>query len=246
MRAKLFSCLALLLLLVSCESDIVPGCYREPGATVARVAVVSAFTQINIGEGIHLVVKQADNQEVKIETGENIINEVTAEVTDGVLYLKNDLQCSLGTTIPAKVTVSAPDLVKIYSSSQYDVVSEGVLNFPYLNLQQGLFGKTASNIFDLKVNCLNLVVENNNTTIFRIKGVANSLNVSFYAGDCRFEGANLETQDVFIFQRSSNDMILKPLSKIEGNIYSNGNVILLNQPPIVNVIQHYTGHIIYR
>jgi len=246
MRGKLFSCLAVMLLLVSCESEIIPGCYREPGASVTRVDAVAVFNQINIGEGINLVVKQGTTAEVKVETGENIIDEVTTEVVDGVLYVKNNLQCSLGTTIPARVTVIAPDITKIYSSSQYDVVSEGVLNFPYLNLQQGLFGKTASNIFDLNVNCLNLVVENNNTTIFRIKGTTNSLGVSFYAGDSRFEGSNLMVQDVFIFQRSSNDMILKPSNKIEGNIYSNGNVILLNQPPIVNVVQHYTGHIVYQ
>nr|WP_294937217.1 head GIN domain-containing protein [uncultured Flavobacterium sp.] len=246
MRAKLVSCLAVLLLLVSCDSEIIPGCYREPGATISRIDAVAAFNQINIGEGVQLVIKQGVTAEVKVETGENIIDEVSTEVTDGVLYIKNDLQCSLGTTIPAKVTITAPDITKIYSSSQYDVVSEGVLNFPYLNLQQGLFGKTASNIFDLQVNCLDLVVENNNTTIFRIKGITNSLNVSFYAGDSRFEGANLIVQDVVIFQRSSNDMILKPLNKIEGNIYSNGNVILLNHPPVVNVTQHYTGHIVYQ
>lgn len=246
MRGKLISCLVVMLLLVSCESEIIPECYREPGATITRIDAVAVFNQINIGEGVNLVVKQGTTAEVKVETGENIIDEVTTEVVDGVLYVKNNLQCSLGTTIPAKVTVTAPDIVKIYSSSQYDVVSEGVLNFPYLNLQQGLFGKTASNIFDLNVNCQNLVVENNNTTIFRIKGMTNSLSVSFYAGDSRFEGANLTVQDVFIFQRSSNDMILKPSNKIEGNIYSNGNVILLNQPPIVNVTEHYTGHIIYQ
>lgn len=246
MRAKLFFCLTIVLLFVSCDSEIIPGCYREPGATITRIDAVAEFNQINIGEGINLIVKQGVTSEVKVETGENIIEEITTEAIDGVLYIKNNLKCSLGTTVPARVTVTAPDIIKIYSSSQYDVISEGVLNFPNLNLQQGLFGKTASNIFDLNVNCQNLVVENNNTTIFRIKGDANSLSVSFYAGDSRFEGANLTVQDVFIFQRSSNDMILKPSNKIEGNIYSNGNVILLNQPPIVNVTEHYTGHIIYQ
>jgi hypothetical protein len=246
MKEKIVSVLAVVFLLVSCSSEIVPDCFREPGATIARIDAVAEFNQINIGEGIHLVVKQGTAAEVKIETGENIIADIATEVKDGVLYVKNNMKCALGTTIPARVTVTAPDITKIYSASQYDVVSEGVLNFPYLNLQQGLFGKTASNIFDLNVNCQNLVVENNNTTIFRIRGAVNSLNVSFYSGDSRFEGANLAVQEVFVFQRSSNDMVLKPGNKIEGNIYSNGNIILLNHPPVVNVIQHYTGHIVYQ
>lgn len=246
MKTAFLYCLAIVLFFVSCDSEILPDCYREPGASIVRIDAVATFNQINIGEGVNLIVKQGATAEVKVETGKNLIEDVTTEAIDGVLYVKNNLKCSLGTTVPARVTVTAPDIIKIYSSSQYDVVSEGVLNFPYLNIQQGLFGKTASNIFDLNVNCQNLVVENNNTTIFRIKGVTNSLNVSFYSGDSRFEGVNLAVQDVFVFQRSSNDMILKPTNKIEGNIYSNGNVILLNQPPIVNVTQHYTGHIIYQ
>lgn len=246
MKATLLSCLASVLFFVSCDSEILPDCYREPGASIVRIDAVAVFNQINIGEGVNLIVKQGTTPEVKVETGGNLIDDVTTEVVDGVLYVKNNLKCSLGTTVPARVTVTAPDITKIYSSSQYDVVSEGVLNFPYLNLQQGLFGKNASNIFDMQLNCQNLVVENNNTTIFRIKGATNSLSVSFYSGDSRFEGADLTVQDVFIFQRSSNDMILRPSNKIEGNIYSNGNVILLNEPPIVNVAQHYTGHIIYQ
>ncbi|WP_051364214.1 head GIN domain-containing protein [Flavobacterium limnosediminis] len=246
MRTKIVSVIAVVFLLVSCSSEVIPGCFREPGATIARVDAVAAFNEINIGPGINLVVKQGDVAEVKIETGEHIIGEVTTEVVNGILYAKNNLECDLGTTIPARVTVTAPEITKIYSSSQYDVVSDGVLNFPNLNLQQGLYGKTASNIFDMNVNCQNLVVENNNTTIFRIKGVTNSLNVAFYSGDSRFEGAGLVVQEVYVFQRSSNDMILKPVNKIEGNIYSNGNIILLSRPAVVNVVQHYTGRIVYQ
>lgn len=246
MRIRIVSVIVVVFLLVSCSSDVIPGCYREPGATVTRIDAVAVFNEINIGPGINLVVKQGDVSEVKIETGENIIDDVTTEVTNGILYVKNKLECDLGTTIPARVTVTAPDITKIYSSSQYGVESEGVLNFPYLNLQQGLFGETASTIFNLNVNCQNLVVENNNTTIFRIKGVTNSLSVAFYSGVSRFEGADLTVQDVYVFQRSSNDMILKPTNKIEGDIYSNGNVILLSRPPVVNVVQHYTGRIVYQ
>ncbi|UOK43579.1 MULTISPECIES: head GIN domain-containing protein [Flavobacterium] len=246
MRERIIWILAVIFLMISCSSDTIPGCYREPGATISRIDAVAAFHEIYIGGGINLVVKQGEVAEVKIETGENIIADVTTEVTNGILYVKNKLECDLGTTIPARVTVTTPDITKIYSSSQYSVESEGVLNFPNLKLQQGLFGETASNIFDLNVNCQNLVVENNNTTIFRIKGMTNSLYVAFYSGVSRFEGANLIVQDASVFQRSSNDMILKPSNKIEGNIYGNGNIILLSRPSVVNVVQHYTGHIIYQ
>ncbi|MCG2609916.1 DUF2807 domain-containing protein [Flavobacterium sp. SM15] len=246
MIRKLFFYCAAGLMLISCTSDLVPDCYREPGTTISRIDELSFFNQINVGEGVNLVLKQGSVQEVKVETGENIIGEVTTEVTDGVLLLKNNMKCSLGTTTPARITVTAPDITKIYSESQYDVVSDGILNFPGLTLQQGLFGKTASGLFVLDVNSQNLVIENNNASVFRIKGMTTNLYVSFYSGEARFEGQELEVENAKIFQRSSNDIILKPNNKIEGDIYSNGNVILLNYPAVVNVIQHYTGHLIYQ
>lgn len=246
MMRKLFCTVVLGIMFASCSSELMPACYREAGNEIAVAQDVPFFDQISIGEGVELVVRQGTEISVTLVAGENVMEEMEATVSDNILYVKNNLECSLGTVQPVKAMVTVPDLKKIYSASQFNVSSEGILNFPYLNLQQGLFGKTASNIFTLEVNCQQLVVENNNTTVFRIKGTAVNLGVSFYGGDPRFEGANLTTDDVFIFQRSSNDMILKPMNKIEGDIYGNGNVILTNQPGIVNVNQHYTGQIIYQ
>lgn len=243
-RKLLFYCTACLVL-VSCTSDVVPDCYREPGVTISRIDEHVSFTQITVGEGVNLIIKQGAVQEVKVETGENIIGDITTEVTDGVLSLKNSMKCSLGTTTPARITVTTPDITKIYSESQYDVVSDGVLNFPYLTLQQGLYGKTASGLFDLELVSQALYVENDNATVFKIKGSVTTLNVSFYSGEARFEGQELTVENATVFQRSSNDIVLKPTNKIEGNIYSNGNVILLSHPAMVNVIQHYTGRVIY-
>lgn len=236
----------MVILLVSCSSEIMPACYRDAGKTVTKEEVMPFFDQISIGEGVELIIKQGTESHVELSSGENVIHEMEASVSDNVLYIKNNLECSLGTVIPVKAKVTVPDLKKIYSSSQYNVSSDGVLNFPYLNLQQGLFGKTASNVFTLEVNSEHLVVENNTTNIFRIKGTTNSLSVSFYGGSGRFEGAELNANEISIFQRSSNDMILKPINKIEGNIYSVGNVILVTSPATINVTQHYTGHIIHQ
>lgn len=246
MKRKIFFAIVVSLLLASCSSELMPACYRDAGNEITLPQEVPFFDQINIGEGVELVVRQGAEISVTLSAGENVMEEMEATVSDNILYVKNNLECSLGTVQPVRATVVVPDLKKIYSASQFNVSSEGVLNFPQLNLQQGLYGKTASNIFTLEVNCNQLVVENNNTTIFRIKGTASNLSVAFYGGDPRFEGQNLSANDVYVFQRSSNDIIVKPLNKIEGNIYSNGNLVLTHQPPIVNVNQHYTGHIVYQ
>jgi hypothetical protein len=39
-------------------------------------------------------------------------------------------------------------------------------------------------------------------------------------------------------------MILKPIQSISGKILNTGNVILKNNPPIINVEQLFSGHLI--
>ena len=40
-------------------------------------------------------------------------------------------------------------------------------------------------------------------------------------------------------------MIIKPIQKVEGTIYATGNVVLKNVPLEVNVLELFTGRLIY-
>ena len=85
----------------------------------------------------------------------------------------------------------------------------------------------------------------NNLSTAYISGNVTDLFVGFYSGDSRFEGANLIAQNIQIYQRSSNDMILNPQLSLSGEIRSTGDVISLNQPAIVEVEEFYTGRLIF-
>jgi hypothetical protein len=78
-----------------------------------------------------------------------------------------------------------------------------------------------------------------------ISGFVNNLFIGFYSGDARFEGANLVAQNIDIFQRSSNDMIVNPQQSLTGEIRGTGDVISLNRPPIIDIEEFYTGKLIF-
>ena len=78
-----------------------------------------------------------------------------------------------------------------------------------------------------------------------IRGNVNNLFIGFYSGDSRFEGANLIAENITIFQRSSNDMIINPQQSLKGEIRGTGDVISRNRPVIVEVEQLYTGKLIF-
>ncbi|NND51504.1 MAG: DUF2807 domain-containing protein, partial [Flavobacteriaceae bacterium] len=85
----------------------------------------------------------------------------------------------------------------------------------------------------------------NNISTFYISGQTENLNVGFFAGAGRFEGSDLIAQNVQVFHRGSNDIIVNPQQSLVGELRSTGNLIALNEPPIVNVQQFYTGQLIF-
>jgi len=246
---KKFLYLILTVFLVACNGDNVPDCFQNAGAIVQEEFQVQSFDKIIVFERVELIIIQSDIQKVVVETGEHLMNDIKVNVVDGQLVLKNENACNLirdyGIT---KVFVETPDLIQVRNSSGLSVRSIGYLNFPILTLISENHNNNevthTDGDFDLKFNGISLNISTNNLSNVFISGTVDNLFIGFYSGNGRFEGENLIAQNIEIFQRSSNDMILNPQQSITGEIRSTGDVILVNEPPIVNVQQFYTGELI--
>lgn len=238
--------LLLLSILCSCNNDLAPECFTAKGDDITYVAGVEAFSSIHISLGIELVITQGSEQKVTIATGENIKQYLSAEVKNGELWLENANNCNwVHTYKTTTVYVTTPNLDRIYSASQFGVKSDGVLAFPNLSLQSGIFSETASGTFELELDCTNLTIEDNQSAYYVLKGSVENLAVQFYSGDARFEGRSLEVQNLQVFHRSSNDIIAKVQQQVTGTLYSTGNLVLKNHPPVVNVERLYSGRVLY-
>ncbi len=248
MKKTIFKTLLFLLSIVlfACDSENGSDCLQTSGSMINKEFQVENFNKINISEGIELIIKEGTETKVVVESGQNLMSGITAEVSEGQLFLRNSNGCNLVRDYNnTKVYVTTPTLVNVYSASQFAVKSDGILNFSLLSLQSGMFSNTASGTFELEVNCNNLTIEDNKSTFFKISGKATNLSVNFYDGNARFDGSDLVSNEVLCFQRSSNDIIVNPINKISGTIYSTGNIVLKNTPPIIEVMQLYQGHLVY-
>ena len=235
-----------LLTLFSCDSENAPDCFQKSGTIITKEFAVGNFEKINISQGIELIIKEGPETQVTVESGENLMSGITAEVVDNQLFLRNSNGCNwVRDYNDTKVYVTTPTLVNVYSSSQFGVKSDGILSFSVLTLQSAMFSNTASGTFELQVNCNSLTIEDNESSFFKISGTTGDLGVNFYDGNARFDGSDLIAQNVHCFQRSSNDIIVKPINKITGTLYSTGNIVLKNIPPIIEVTQLYQGHLVY-
>ena len=233
-------------LVTACNSDSAMECFRTTGDAVEYDMAVTDFNAVHISAGIELVIKEGAEQRVTVHTGENLKEYITTEVIEGELFITNSNNCNWTRDYNSTtVYVTTPQLEKIYSASQFAVKSDGVLTFPSLVIQSGLFSETASSTFELQVDTDYLLIEDDQVSYYKISGTVNQLFVKFYDGDSRFEGSGLIAQKVEVFQRSSNDIIINPQQEVKGTIYSTGNLVLKNNPPIIEVEQLYSGHIVY-
>lgn len=245
---KLFYILTIVLI-SACDSDSLGDCFQKSGVIIQKEIAVDNFNKIFVNRDIELIVKDGANQKIIIETGENLLNDVSASVMDEKLILINSNTCNFvrnyGIT---KVYVTAPNITEIRSSTQYDVSSDGVLSYPSLTVLAEDFGapNTIPNgNFNLQIDNNTFILVFNNISNCFVSGKTKNLHITLASGTSRFEGRDLEAQNIQLWNRSSNDMIVNPVQQIKGKINGVGDVISVNKPAIIEVEELYKGRLIF-
>ena len=107
----------IVLLFFACNSEDANDCFQTSGDIIQQEVAVSSFESILVNRDVELIITQAADYKVTIETGENLINDVKVEVTGNRLVLTDGNTCNYlrdyGIT---KIYVEAPNLTEIRNS----------------------------------------------------------------------------------------------------------------------------------
>ena len=241
--------IVLFLALTACEKP--SDCVESSGPTIIKEIAVQPFKKIKVYRGIEVVITEGSEYKVEIVAGSNFIDNVEVRQNGDQLIFKDDVSCNwvraYGNT---KILVTTPTLEEVYSKTDRNISSNGVLTFPYISfVAMDKDGDGESGVgtgdFILNVNNAYLNIANNNVSRFYLSGQTNTANFNFYFGDGRIEAQNLTAQNIIVYHRGSNDMVVNPIQSISGTMNSTGNIILKNVPPIVQVEELYQGRVIY-
>lgn len=247
----------ILLLILTTSCGISEDCFKGNGSETTLTFPYENFTKIKVYSGVGLVVKEGPEYEVRIETRDNIKDNIEVSLNGEMLIVKDNSTCNIvrdyGVTT---VYVTIPDgtvdpqiqALELHSKTEQKIMSGGVLHSPIIRLFSMGDDGDGSGSSDFYINTETsgqLVVETNTISNFHINGFCDNLVLNFYFGDARFNGENFEVELIKVFQRGSNDMIVKPTERIEGQILSTGNVILKNIPPEIEVEELYSGQLIF-
>ena len=222
-------------------------CIKSAGTRTIKEFDVVTFENIYVYPGVSLVVTQGDEYAVSVEAGDNFIDDVKVTIANNSLTVKDESDCNWVREYgQVTVFVTAPNLVEIYSNTEGTIRSNGVLTYPILRLfSMDFFGGVGTGDFIMEVDNQQLVIQSSNVSAFFITGQTDQLLLSFYNGNGRFEGANFQANEVVVFHRGANNMIVHPINALRGDIYSTGDLISKTHPPVVEVIEHYSGDLIF-
>lgn len=240
----------MVLVCFACDNDSANDCFQTEGTIVQQMVEVSAFETILVNRDVELILKQGTDAEIIIESGENLINDVDVKVVGNQLQLTDNNSCNyVRDYVSTKIYVTAPNITQIRNSSQYEVSSDGVLNYSQLTLiseDANMPGNFTVGDFRLELNSDEVSITSNNISSFYLSGQTTDLDIGFFSGAGRFEGENLIAQNISVFHRGSNDMIVNPQLQLTGELRGTGDLISVNEPPTVNVQQFYTGELIFQ
>jgi Putative auto-transporter adhesin, head GIN domain len=239
----------LLLILVSCEKP--SDCIEATGVIVTKDFEVTPFERLDIDKGVEVVITEGLEYKLQIKIGENQLSNIDIRQNANTLYIKDNTSCNwvraYGQTI---AYITAPDINEIYSKTDRNISSNGVLTYPNLKIiavdkngDDRAGAGTGDFYFQLDNNRFEIQI--NTMSRHYISGKTNEFQVGIYNGDGRVEAQNLIAKNIGLYHRGSNDVIVFPTESIKGKMVSTGNTILKNNPPIIQVEQLYQGVLIY-
>jgi len=248
---RVFKYLVLCFVFIACDSDSAWDCVKTTGAITQQEITLNSFQKIDVRHRVQLVVKQGNEQQVVLETGENLRGKISLNVANGELRIDNENSCNLlrdyGIT---KLFVTSPNITHIRNGSGLPVLSDGVLHYTSLNLisEDTALEDDIHTVgdFELQLDVENLNIVANGKSNFFLSGQAERATIGLYGGDGRVEAVNLIVQDLTVFHRSSNKMIVNPQQSIIGEIRGVGDIFSHNVPPVVEVEEFYTGKLIFQ
>lgn len=227
-----------LLIFASCNNENSNKCLQSAGDITQIEIELPEFDKVVVHERIELIITEGTEQKVVIESGKNLLSDITAEVIDNELVLKNYNTCNYFRDYDlTKVYVTSPNLTTIRNASEYNVSSNGTLTYPsiYLRSSGEETNYLAVGDWHLNIQNENVKIWSNGVAVFYIEGETNNLDLSFSDGDTRFEGKEFKAQHIIVRQVSSNDMLIYPVQSLTGSIHSTGDVISFNKPALIEV-----------
>lgn len=183
---------------------------------------VDDFNSILLNDNINLILRQAGQNKLEVEAGENLLPKIITSVNaQGVLEISNANTCNWVRSYDKPINVYL-DFIK-FDTLEYrsigDVTNVDTIRMDTItvDVREGA-GTIALAINTFKVYCIL-----NGTANIVLSGVS-TLSFDYQAGYGRIDNSALFSKQVYLDNRNSNDIYVNAILRLEAAINNIGNV----------------------
>jgi len=185
-------------------------------------SVTEDFTNIEVSQGIDLVITQSDTKSIEVEADDNIIEHIETSISSGVLTIKMDK--NVRTKSSRKVKVSLPIIEALSSSSGASIINNGILKSVSLDLDA-----SSGSEIDLSVEAENLISESSSGSEINLKGKALNLEVNSSSGS-EINASELLANEVKAGSSSGSSIEVHPIVSLDAKASSGSDIKYFNLP----------------
>lgn len=231
-----------MLMITSCTGEQADDCFTNSGQQVTESRPAGIIEKIELWDNVNLVLIPGASPQISVEAGENIMDAVTTEITNGTLVIRNTMKCNWVRNFNKELTVyaTAPLLSEIRYEGSGDISTRSQLNLD--SLQLSIWGGAGSFNLDLNVNRLNLA-QHYGTVDLHVSGRA-YITTIFSNSFGPFYCDSLVSNIIYIRNSGTNNCYVHPLHVLEAEITSVGDIYYSGNPYDVKSVITGSGKLV--
>lgn len=219
-------------------------CVQKAGTEITRKIELPSFHSINAYDGINIIIKQGNTQEITLQAGENLMGEIIVGVdTAGFLNIQNENSCNWVRSyrdINLYITTDTLFLVNQYGYGT--IRSEGILTFPSVTIN----AKDGVGDITLEVDNQRLYLVSNTIGNFYLSGRTEAFIIGNYYSNGRFLAKDLIAKKATINHLGSNTIEVNATESLSGSIQGLGDIVYYGDPEVLDVEITGEGKLIKR
>ncbi len=225
----------LLVLQFSCKNDPLADCFYSTGKITSESRECSQnFSTITVYDNINLIYTDDSVASIRVEAGNNLLSDITSDITDGNLILHNNNRCNWVRRfdIPVNIYVHSNTVTKLVGRNSGNITSANIIHRLVFEFQGW-----SSTHFDLSMEVNELDCSLNlDACDATVRGHANTCFL-WSAGNGEFHGESLVCDFLSLTNMSTGDVFVNTPSVLWVNILDEGNVYYKGNPSIAAVVK---------
>lgn len=225
----------------SCKKTPVCECFEVAGKPTTATRNVAPFNQIYVDDNINVFLSVGP-QQVILQGGGNLLENIATNVSGGVLTLQNNNICNWWRSYKKSIItvyISSPDINFITSNGIGTIQSTDTLTYDTLQVQT------------ISAGDINLMVRNKivyahmfGTSDLTITGKTNAFECNFFGGTGFVYADQLISGYTFISNSSTGDCYVNSNGGLDVTIFKDGNVYYSGSPTGITCKTYGAGQLI--